>query len=249
MTTADEFENPDQSPLPPYDRAWRHPAELADAARASHMTAAPPLSRRLTALTVLASAVSSLVVLAIAVPRGVQDLTTDEPAATTTTVVRVKGNAGSSLGILRGTNGSTSALSLGDRRWLVATESLRSLAGLAPGAISVVREDRVAGVSVITTATGAKVPALDTDHVRTALTSDQLARYTIVDAFRRHEVAPEPSLSSQSKSGVHPVNMTSAIKGIALALDRQNRVVGVLVRHDHAQWSLTRETLLALAAP
>jgi hypothetical protein len=221
---------------------------MADAARASHMTTAPPLGRRLTAITVLASAVSSLVVLAIAVPRGVQELTTDEPT-TTTTVVRVKGNAGVSLGILRGTNGSTSALSLGNRHWLVATESLKSLSGLSPDTISVVREDRVAGVSVITTATGATVPALDTHHVKTSLTSDQLAGYTIVDAFRRHEVAPEPSLSSQSRSGVHPVNMASAINGIALALDRNNRVVGVLVRHDHAQWSLTRETLLALAAP
>ncbi len=212
------------------------------------MRTAPPLGRRLTAITVLVSAVSSLVVFAIAIPRGVQGNSQDDPP-TTTTIVRVKGSTVGSLGILRGADGSTSALSLGDRHWLVATESLKTLVGSPNGRFSVVRQDRTAGVSVIKTGSGATGPALDVDHLKPSLTSDQLARYVIVDAFRHHEVAPEPSLSSQSKIGVHPVNMTSVINGIALALDRKNRVVGVLVRHDHAQWSLTRETLLGLAEP
>jgi hypothetical protein len=212
------------------------------------MRTAPPLGRRLTAITVIASAVSSLVVLGITVPRGVQELSREEPA-TTTTIVRVKGRAGTSLGILQGADGSTSALPIGNGRWLVATESLSMLGESSNNRYSVVRHDRIAGVTVIRTASGTVAPTLDLTHIRDALTSGELARFTIVDAFQRHEVAPEPSLSSQSKSGVHPVNMTSVINGIALALDRKNRVVGVLVRHDHAQWSLTRETLLALAAP
>lgn len=247
--TADEFENPDQSPVPPYDRAWRHPAELADAARTSHMRTAPPLGRRLTAITVVASAVSSLVILGIAIPRGVNELSADDEPATTTTVVRVKGNAVAALGILRGGGGSTSAVSLGNRRWLVATESLETLQISSGNTISVVRQDRVRGLSVITTASDTAIPALDTAHVKKSLTSEQLKDYTIIDAFRHHVVAPEPSLSSQSRPGMHPVNMTSVINGIALALDSYDHVVGVLVRHDHAQWSLTLETLLSLTAP
>lgn len=248
--TTDEFENPDSSPVPPYDRTWRHPAEVADSARTTHLTNAPPLGRRLTAITVLASAVSSLVVLAIAVPRGVQEYGRDEPDSTSTTITApVKGNAIGPLAILRGSRGSTSALSLGDGLWLVATESFDASAVLSKASFSVVRQDRLAGVSIIRLINGASAPALDFSHLKSSLTSDQLSKYTIVDAFRQHEVAPEPSLTSRSKSGVHPVNMTSTIKGIALALDRRNRIVGVLVRHDHAQWSLTRDALLALATP
>ncbi len=247
--TADEFENPDSSPVPPYDRTWRHPAELADAARDSHLRTAPPLGRRLTAITVLASVVSSLVVLAIAIPRGVQDYSGDDPRVTTTTVVIVRGSGLTSLGVLGGADGSTSAVSLGSRHWLVATESLRILAASSRKKFSVVRQDRLAGVTIIKLATGSAAPAVDLTHVKDSLTSDELPRYTIVDAFRHHEAAPEPSLSSQSKTGVHPVNMSTPINGIALVLDRMGRVAGVLVRHDHAEWSLTRETLLALAAP
>lgn len=245
--TADEFENPDSSPVPPHDRTWRHPAELADAQRSAHLTA-PPLGRRLTAITVVVSALSSFVVLSIAVPRGIQEYSESSPDTTTTTVVApVRGTAAGSLGILDGRLGATSALSLGNGRWLVATETLGG-----PGTdkrYTVLREDRVTGLSVIRVAGGGSAPAVDLAHMHRALTSEQLSGFTIVDAFGRHEVAPEPSLTSQSKAGVHPVNMSSSIRGIALALDRKSRVVGVLVRHDHAQWSLTRETVQSLATP
>ena len=69
--SADEFENQDQAPVPAYERTWRHPAEMADAARTDFLTTPPRISRRLTAFAAGLSLVASGAVLAIAIPKGI----------------------------------------------------------------------------------------------------------------------------------------------------------------------------------
>lgn len=248
--TADEFENPDSSPLPPYDRDWRHPAEVANSERAQHLGIAPPLGRRLTALTVIASLLTSVAVLAVAIPKGIEEYAqVDQDAATTTTLARVKGAVASSLAVLRASTGTTTALSLGNQTWLVATESIakQPSSTVSTSSFEVLREDKRLGLSVIRISGAETIPPIDIGDVDEELTIDELRHCHIIDAFQTHTLASEPSLSSQQMDHSHPVNMETAVKGLAVAVNKAGKIVGVIVRKGHAQWAVSRDALLSLA--
>ena len=252
--TTDDFENPDSSPLPPFDRNWRHPAEVADTERTRHLGSAPPLGRRLTALTVIASVLTSLAVLTVAIPKGIEGYTQaeqDEGVSPTSTMMPVKGSGKASIAVLRGTHGVTSALSLGNREWLVSSEAIntKNSSTSFSASFSVVRENKNVGLSVIRMNAATNIPAFNRDKIVGQLTTEQLEDCHIIDAFQVHKLASEPSLASQRLSDSHPVNMETSIKGIAVALNKAGDIVGVLVRKGHAQWAVSRDALLSLAAP
>lgn len=253
LVTTDDFENPDSSPVPHYERGWRHPAEFADAERSRHLGTAPPLGRRLTALTVIASVLTSVVVLTVAIPKGIEEYAQFEADSviTTTTIVRIKGSVQSSLAVLRGPHGTTSALSLGNNQWLVASESVavKKSSALMNQNYTVVRTNSALGLAVIAVKNGTELPAVDMSHMMTALNSHELPKYQIMDAFQSHDVAPEPSISLQQATNAHPVNMASPIKGLAAVMNREGHLVGVLVRREHAEWALTRQAFLSIATP
>lgn len=252
FVTTDDFENPDSSPVPPYDRNWRHPAEVADTERARHLGTAPPLGRRLTALTVIACVLTSLAVLTVAIPKGIEEYAQaeqDEIVIPTSTVVPPKGSGIRTIVGLRGLADVTTALSLGNRRWLVATEDItpRRFPASYGAGFTVIREDKEIGLSVIQLKAGEEVPAIETADFAAELTSEELEDCNIVDAFQAHTLAAEPSLTSEESNDFHPVNMETSIKGIAVAVNKANKIVGVLVRKGHAQWAVSRDALLRLA--
>jgi hypothetical protein len=113
---------------------------------------------------------------------------------------------------------------------------------------SVIRENKDVGLSVIRMNAESNIPAFNLGNVAGQLTSDELVDCHIIDAFQVHKLASEPSLQSQRLTDSHPVNMETSIKGIAVALDKSGDIVGVLVRKGHAQWAVSRDALLALAA-
>lgn len=249
--TSDDFENPNSSPVPPYDRRWRHPAEVADTERARHLGSSPPLGRRLTALTVIASVLTSLAVLTVAIPKGIEEYTQleQDDASSTSTVPPVKGAGRASIAVFRGAHGATSALSLGDRTWLVASEAINSRHSSTSftSPFTVIRENKELGLSVIRVKDGSNVPAFNPDNIDDLLTTDELANCHIIDAFQIHSLASEPSLTSREMNDSHPINMETAIKGLAVALNNAGNIVGVLVRKGHSQWAVSRQALLALA--
>lgn len=250
--TTDDFENPDSSPLPPYDRDWRHPAEVADTERARHLGASPPLGRRLTALTVIASVLTSLVVLTVAIPKGIEGYTQDddEEVSPTSTVMPVKGSAKASIAVLRGAHGSTSALSLGNSTWLVSSEAIRakSTSTAYEEPFTVLRENKELGLSVIQVDSAKEIPAVNFERIDDELTLDELPDCRIVDAFQVHTVASEPSLVLQSYDDYHPINMTTSVKGLAIVVNNQQDVVGVVVRAAHAHRMVSKKALLKLTA-
>ena len=248
--TADEFENPDSRPIPPYDRNWRHPAEVADSERSRHLGSAPPLGRRLTALTVIASVLTSLAVLTVAIPKGIEEYSQQNDAddSTEITAPPVKGSGMASIVGLRGLANATSALSLGNRRWLVATEDIspRRFPAEYGTAFTVIKQDSNVGLSVIEIAAGEDVPAFSTDSIESQLTNTELHDCNILDAFQTHTLASEPSLASTNNKHSQPVNIETPIKGLAVALNEARDIVGVLVRNGHAQWAVSRSALLQL---
>lgn len=248
--TADEFENHDSPPIPPYDRNWRHPAEVADTERSRHLGSAPPLGRRLTALTVIASVLTSLAVLTVAIPKGIEEYSqlNDADDNTAITTPPVKGSGLASIEGLRGLANSTTALSLGNRRWLVATEDIspRRFPAEYGTAFTVLKEDEDVGLSVIEIAAGEDVPAIKTDSIDSQLTNYELHDCNILDAFQTHTLASEPSLASFSDELAEPVNIETPIKGLAVALNKAGDIVGVLVRKGHSQWAVSRSALMRL---
>jgi len=248
--TADEFENHDSPPIPPYDRNWRHPAEVADTERSRHLGSAPPLGRRLTALTVIASVLTSLAVLTVAIPKGIEEYSqlNDADDNTAITTPPVKGSGLASIEGLRGLANSTTALSLGNRRWLVATEDIspRRFPAEYGTAFTVLKEDEEVGLSVIEIAAGEDVPAIKTDAIDSQLTNHELHDCNILDAFQKHTLASEPSLASFSDELAQPVNIETPIKGLAVALNKAGDIVGVLVRKGHSQWAVSRSALMRL---
>lgn len=249
--TSDEFENPDSSPVPPYDRGWRHPAEVADSERTRHLGSAPPLGRRLTALTVIASVLTSLAVLTVAIPKGIEEYThvDDSNETSIVTAPPVKGSGMASIVGLRGLANSTTALSLGNRRWLVASEDItsRRFPTEYRTAFTVLRVNDDVGLSVIQVHDGEDVPAINTKSIDSTLTSDELHDCNIMDAFQTHTLASEPSLVLSSNGQSHPVNIETPIKGLAVALNKAGDIVGILVRKGHSQWMVPRTAILQLA--
>lgn len=248
--TTDDFENPNSSPVPPYDRNWRHPAEVADTERSRHLGVAPPLGRRLTALTVIASVLTSLAVLTVAIPKGIEGYTQgfDDDATPLITTPPAKTSGMVKIVGLRGLANTTSALSLGQGRWLVASEDItpRRFPAQFGRSFTVIRENRNLGLSVIQIDAEEDVPAINTDAMDSLLTSDDLHDCHIVDAFQTHVLSPEPSLKTQEVDDSHPVNMETSIKGLAVAINKMGDIVGVLVRKGHSQWAVSRKALLAI---
>jgi hypothetical protein len=249
--TTDDFENPNSSPVPPYDRGWRHPAEVADTERARHLGASPPLGRRLTALTVIASVLTSLAVLTVAIPKGIEGYTqsNDDSPIAPTTVPSVKGSGLASIVGLRGIGGQTSALSLGNRLWLVATEDLKTKKFPASfgTAFTVVRENKDIGLSVIRVGAGEDIPSFNFNNIVDQLSADQLHDCRIIDAFQIHSLASEPSLSSQQVTDAHPVNMDTSVRGLAVVVNKSSQIVGLIVRMKHAHQTVPGKALKYLA--
>ena len=249
--TSDEFENPDSSPVPPYDRGWRHPAEVADSERTRHLGMTPPLGRRLTALTVIASVLTSVAVLTVAIPKGIEEYTQIDESSESTIITAppVKGSGLASIEGLRGLANSTSALSLGNHQWLVASEDIasRRFPATYGTPFTILRTNQDIGLSVIQVKAGELVPAINTNSIRAQLTSDDLHDCHIVDAFQTHTLASEPSLVSVNGGHSYPVNIETPIKGLAVALNKAGDIVGILVRKGHSQWMVPRTAILQLA--
>ena len=225
---------------------------MADAQRSLHLGTAPPLGRRLTALTVIASTLASVAVLVVAIPRGIEEqaLAEDDDITTTTISTRTKNALKSSLAVMRGSRGSTTALSLGNGKWIVSTEALKAVGpSQKEQTYSVVKSDDTVGLSVITVADTTSAPAVDLTRLHERLAVDQLASYTIFDAFQNHEAAPEPSFTLNNRAQAQPVNMETPIKGLAVVINKSNDIIGILVRHHHAVWSVTRDVVMSLTAP
>ena len=90
VATDDPDEQP-IAPLPPHERPWRHPSELARAQRVASSIPPPPLSRLVAGIALGMAAVLSIVLVVLVLPRtgGREDLPA-AAAATPTTVLPLR---------------------------------------------------------------------------------------------------------------------------------------------------------------
>lgn len=254
--TADEFEREHHAPLAPDERMWRHPAEHADVERNKHLSHAPPLGRRLTALTAIVCLIASLAVLAIAVPKGISEYVESEAASDSSLplVSQVKTAVNPIIATVNGAKGSTTAISLGHGCWIVSADAIditeRMWLTLETGEEVQVRyvsssTDGTAALLHLTNRT-ADLHASDWDNYLTPKNPAELRKFSIVDTRGTHHLTDEESFQLQKDKETLPLTVDTPIDGAAAIVDEQMTVVGVVVMADHSTHFLRKASLLSL---
>ena len=256
--SADEFENQNPAPVPAYERTWRHPAEMADAARSDFLATPPRISRRLTAFAAGISVVASGAVLTIAIPKGISSYQDNAEAeiqvSPSSTVPRVKNYLPKEMAVIKSDTGTTSALSLGNGVWIAASDDLTTATSLwvtsetgltAP--VKIVASDPSTGLALVhCEEKSAWGPAPDLSHLIDPTQISDLSKYRIVDTATSETFDVQPSLSTNKNSTDMPINSTDAIHGLATVRDSQGQLVGIVVRRDHSAWILNKSSIVSM---
>ena len=249
----DEFDVPNGAPSPAHERQWRHPAEFADAERSIHLTAPPPLSRRLTALTATVSVIASIAVLGVAIPKGISTYReeVEEPTPTSSPYARIKNSTIDIMTTVSSGKGSTSAISIGRGYWIVASEAIDAESPLRISIPSdkdlsarVVSTDADSGIAIIKSDESSpadEIPDLSTVIEPSSITD--FSQHRIVDATASQILVPRASLTSQKKSKDIPITTADEIHGVALVVDSSYQAIGIVVRRGHASWMLQKSTV------
>lgn len=256
--SADEFENQDPAPVPAYERTWRHPAEMADAARTDFLATPPRISRRLTAFAAGISVVASGAVLAIAIPKGISSNREDIGAvlqeSPSSTISRVKNYLPQEMVVINSDAGSTSAFSLGNGTWITSSDDIATATSLwvtsAAGLnvpVQIVAKDSATGLALVNCEDkSAWGTAPDLSHLIDPNQISDLSQYRIVDTATSETFDAQPSLSTDNDSTDMPINSTDAIHGLATVRDSQGQLVGIVVRRDHSVWMLNKASIISM---
>ena len=256
--SADEFENQDQAPVPAYERTWRHPAEMADAARTDFLATPPRISHRLTAFAAGISVVASGAVLTVAIPKGISAYQDNAEAeiqvSPSSTVPLVKSYSPKEMTVIKSDAGTTSALSLGNGVWIAASDDLTTATSLwvtsetgltAP--VKIVASDPSTGLALVhCEEKSAWGPAPDLSHLIDPTQISDLSKYRIVDTATSETFDVQPSLSTNKNSTDMPINSTDAIHGLATVRDSEDQLVGIVVRRDHSAWILNKNSIISM---
>jgi len=256
--STDEFENQDSAPVPAYDRTWRHPAEMADAARTDFLATQPRISRRLTAFAAGISVVASGAVLAIAIPKGISSYRDNAEAeiqgSPGTTVSRVKNYSPKEMTVIKSDTGTTSALSLGNGVWIAASGDIAAATSLSitsesglDAPVKIVATDPATGLALVHCEDkSAWGTAPDLSRLIDPTQISDLSKYRIVDTATSETFVAHPSLSTNNGSTDMPLNSTDTIHGLATVRDSQGQLVGIVVRRDHSIWMLNKASIISL---
>ena len=256
--SADEFENQDPAPVPAYERTWRHPAEMADAARTDFFATQPRISRRLSAFAAGVSLVASGAVLAVAIPKGISSYREVAEAElevlASSTVVPVKNFSPREMAVIKSDTGTTSALSLGNGVWIAASGDIAAATSLSvtsesgvDAPVKIVAKDPVTGLALVYCEDkSAWGTAPDLSRLIDPTQISDLSKYRIVDTATSETFDAQPSLSTNNDSTDMPINSTDAIHGLATVRDSQGQLVGIVVRRDHSAWILNKNSIISM---
>ena len=234
MGGTDDFDN-EPAPLPPHERAWRHPAEVSDDKRRRHMfeSAPPPLGRRIAALVGLVSVAASGVILFVAVPKGLEDRPETEAAAvTTTSSVPPKGGA------------RFTAVPI--RHDLVVTSG-------TPGDSVVLPDGTAVRVTEVVARVGRRISVLRTDTPVSAEfndINDEEFRYLAMEG-RLSMTMPDGSrrdaglgIETVDKDKWWPFDVDSTFESVALVKDLDGQLVGIAICDHNETWAMNVSDLV-----
>lgn len=256
--TERERDDGDSAPLPPYERGWRHPAELAAEERDEYqrVAAPPPLSRRSRAYVGTVAAAVCMALLAVALPKGVDESAIGgtgprDTVTTTSSSLPIKGFAANPALVVTGSYGVTSALPVGDGHLLTALEDVTSRddvwvtlpTGEEVGAV-VVAADADTGLALL------RVAPSDRDRVPRSLfrfadsrpATDVPFDPAVLDGARLIDYdGDQPATIDDgvltSRDGpFHIVTSSRSVSGVAAVVGPDNEPIGIAVRKAQATW-------------
>lgn len=261
----DEFDNPNSGPVPPYERQWRHPSELAQDQRRAHETAlaAPPLSKRIALASITVSLVCSVALLSVTIPKGVGRLASDDSVPDTTVVrspiaTKVK-NASAAVGESDNED-SVRALAVGDSDLVIAPADTATDEGTIPIVTSsgevvhchILARDEATGLAVLHLPEGedstTQLAGIADDDAADEFDIDDLM---IVEPITGIAVSGQLSISTatidpSTTDGAVPLDVDIQINGISVVVNKKSQVVGVAFTRDHATWMLPMKTVRKL---
>lgn len=203
-----------------------------------HEAAPPPLSRRTTAVVALGSLVASAVLLALTLPRGVDDQPETADAAITT-VASAKGSSPDTH-VMSVDGRHYGALPVGDGQWVTSASAvantdqaeLRSLRSGRTFVASVVGTDDRLGIAVLRASISTGAP-LDTGNILRSLPGTMVPEpgMRVVHPHNGSEVNCHPSitLSAIVDDDSAPVSVDEPIVGAAMVTDAWGTPLGVVV--------------------
>jgi hypothetical protein len=249
----DEFDNPNSAPVPPYDRQWRHPSEVANDQRRQYETAlaAPPLSKRIALASITVSLVCSLALLSVTIPKGVGGLTSED-SVPDTTVVRSP--------IATKVKNATAAVGQSDSDLMIAPTDTMNADGTVPITTNdgetihchVLARDEATGLAIL------DLPDTDNSSPRLAGIADvdavdefDINDLMIIEPITGIAVSGQLSISSATidpatTTGAVPLDVDIQINGVAVVVNKKSKVVGVAFTRNHATWMLPMKTVRKL---
>ena len=243
----DEFDGPHDGPIPPYERSWRHPTEVAHDARSEFIrqSSPPPLSRRTSVIVAVSSVAASALLLVIAVPKGIER-TTESPDTSVATVA-VK-NAATDRLVLTVDNRTVSALPVGGSLLVTSADAIDKATTLSVRARGVSRDAMVVGVD---DATGIAVIKVDddvdvgnalSDLPPVALPEDGMQ---VVHGGSGEAIPCHPSLELAHKATDvrAPIITDSRLDGAGTVIDAYGTPLGVAVRSQVATWLVSGQVI------
>ena len=252
----DEFET-SRAPLPPHDRTWRHPSEVAswNSHIQENLTSPPPLSRRLSLFTTTVSAAIALAIIVIAVPRGVGT----ETASDTTASVQDLAPASSALATARTRNNvrNTPAVRVSDEGiYLASIDELPTDHRLGDDIkIALESSDLVTvTISVLDSTTGLAV--LSSGKVAAASATSDISSpspekistslpdsIVIVELATGDRHNASIGVSTAGDSRMIPLDGAQTLTGLGVVRDANGTLLGVALRHHHATKLVTAESI------
>lgn len=201
----------------------------------------PPVGRRLSAVTAAISVFASLVVLAIAVPKGISEYS--EPVENeVATIVGVKNATFAPVHTVRSGSKTSTAISLGDGLWLAALEAVSTSAvteiifpdgSRSPVGLYQAMED--IGVAILESPdSSVSGPVLPTHEFINPHDSADLSEFMAVDAFDDDQTVFGPSYTTKKLEQHHdvPISNPDCLNGIALLMNGSS-IKGIIVHLQH----------------
>lgn len=231
--------------------SWEHDASVRAATP-------PPLSRRTTTIVALLSAACSIAVLAVVIPRGVNNKSGDAAQPPTTQANQVLSEARQQishalvhvgtndiLGISLTINGASVVLSSADAL-LQSSDSLvsvRSEEGVTGTAVVVTR-DMESGLVVLQT----QDPASNLPHitVANAPSSVDSEQFMVFDPQTSAMEIVRRGITLASSNRLVPLDMGEEITGVTPVSDSSGSIVGVAIERNHTRWLIPLDVIREL---
>ncbi len=230
------------------ERDWQHPAERAANDSPGFIMNPPPLGRRLAMLTATVSVIASIAILIVAVPKGVDEYV-DEPEPTTTLSI-VKGAISDDYAVVSTSSGKTCGINVSNGQWIVAADEIHSgtdawieTSGGERAQATIARSSDLPALAVVRSKTSTASNA--SQNLMTLVKAHEVHKYSVIDCISREKMSLQVTPSVQQSSVSVPVYVNGEINGIGAVVDEDNKLVGLVYEHNHAERLLEGETFLA----